>query len=175
MPSVAGSEYVGKAELAAQLGWTRDRLDRRIAADGEKFPVVHRASQGVAWKFDVDAVRAYVAKDDDAAPAKEMTHRSRRELAQARSIERKNKIEDAKLIDAEPHVDDLATTFIELNKALSGFPSAVAQRFGMPAETVPEMVEMLAEILKAAVLAVENALPDDAGERLRSAAEVREP
>lgn len=62
---VTQSRYIGKAELAVALGWTRPKLDRRLDSDAS-FPVVARGTRAGGWQFDLAAVRAYL--DGTAAP-----------------------------------------------------------------------------------------------------------
>jgi phage terminase Nu1 subunit (DNA packaging protein) len=52
-------EAIGKRELAAALGWSRSRLDRRLDQDS-RFPVRKRGNQAGGWEFDVAAVLAYL-------------------------------------------------------------------------------------------------------------------
>jgi phage terminase Nu1 subunit (DNA packaging protein) len=60
---------VGKAELAAAIGWTRPRLDRRLDQD-PNFPVKKRGTRAGGWEFDLPAVLAYLAGAEAPAPAK---------------------------------------------------------------------------------------------------------
>lgn len=57
--SSAGSDCIGKKELAAALGWSRPRLDRRLNEDPH-FPVHSRGGKGGGWEFDLALVLAYL-------------------------------------------------------------------------------------------------------------------
>ena len=50
---------IGKAQLAAELSWSRPKLDRRLESDGA-FPVVSRGDQSGGWKFDLAQVQAHL-------------------------------------------------------------------------------------------------------------------
>lgn len=50
---------VGKVELAAALGWSRPRLDRRLLSDRD-FPVISRGDQSGGWRFDLSAVQKHL-------------------------------------------------------------------------------------------------------------------
>lgn len=56
---VTQPRYIGKADLAEALGWTRPKLDRRLDSDAS-FPVVARGTRAGGWQFDLAAVRAYL-------------------------------------------------------------------------------------------------------------------
>lgn len=58
---------IGKKELAAALGWTRPKLDRRLLSD-RLFPVKKRGDQSGGWQFDLAAVKAYLAGGTVEAP-----------------------------------------------------------------------------------------------------------
>ncbi len=50
---------IGKKELAAALGWSRPKLDRRLLSD-PNFPVLNRGDQSGGWKFDLAGVQTYL-------------------------------------------------------------------------------------------------------------------
>lgn len=159
----AGDEEktVGKAGLAARLGWTRERLDRYLHQHPE-FPVVQRASKGIAWQFDVEAALAYVA-NVDAKPkeAGELTPRARREIAQAEAIERKNRLEAGELVELGPLRDDLTTMFSELGKSFDDLGGEIVKRLGLPEESHRVIQELIDERRRMMIAAMEDYLPDD--------------
>lgn len=85
---------VGKKELAAELGWSRPRLDRRLNED-PAFPVLSRGDQAGGWRFDVAAVRRHLGTvpPSEAASATRAGKPERRTTAPAA-------IDEAQLRDA---------------------------------------------------------------------------
>jgi hypothetical protein len=55
---------LGKKELCEALGWSRPRLDRRIATD-KNFPVLQRGNQSGGWQFDLTDVVKHLAASSD--------------------------------------------------------------------------------------------------------------
>lgn len=151
---------VGKAELAATLGWGRERLDRKIQSDAN-FPVRKRASKGVPWEFDVAEVKAYLAASaDEALAGAAQTPRARREIAQAEAIERKNQIAAGELVELEPLRNDLTLMFSELGKSLDELPLEIVKRLGLPEESHKLIQEMVDERRRAMISAMDRYLPD---------------
>lgn len=60
----AGADRVDKQQLSKALGWSRDRLTRRLNDDTD-FPVLRRGDKTTSWAFSLRAVRAYLG--DNAA------------------------------------------------------------------------------------------------------------
>lgn len=139
----SGEKFGGKAELAARLTWTRDRLDRFLAQHPD-FPVVHRASKGVPWRFDIDAALAYV----EAAEAKQKgnadpTPRSRHELAKAVEVEDRNRIRRGELVEAEEVRAAIATMLAVLSKSLDGAADEIGQELNLTETQILKVRELL--------------------------------
>ncbi|MBP6010610.1 MAG: hypothetical protein KBA31_00135 [Alphaproteobacteria bacterium] len=137
---------LGKSELAATLGWGRERLDRRIHSDPD-FPVLKRASQGAKWQFDLAVVRDYLAENDDqhaAAPA-ELTPRARRETAMAIALEDKNRIARGELVERQALRTALSTSFAMLGKNLDGVCETIGRRLSLTDDEVEVIRSLIGE------------------------------
>ena len=167
------SSVVGKAELAAALGWTRPRLDRRLENDAA-FPVRRRGTRAGGWEFNVDDVVAYldgqsVAQAEPAAPppapeAKvapytgdvadtpgaahrgESTASQRLKNAQAAKVEDSLRKERRELIEAEEMRLVLGTMLARLGKGLDSLSDMVIKRLGLPEETSDVVRTMVDEL-----------------------------
>lgn len=68
---------MGKKELCEALGWSRPRLDRRLAEDAD-FPVLQRGNRGGGWRFELATVIGHlVATSDLASPVGDADGRRR--------------------------------------------------------------------------------------------------
>lgn len=153
-------KLVGKYALAKSLGWTRDRLDRRIEADPD-FPIVERGGgAGERWQFDLDAVRAYLANADSAESDK-VTPRQRREIAQAEAIERKNREAAGELIEVAPFRDDIGLMFARLGKSFDELGLEIVKRLGLPAEAHQVVQELVDERRRQMIADMDQYLADD--------------
>jgi predicted DNA-binding transcriptional regulator AlpA len=59
MHAATANDIIGKKELAAELGWSRPTLDKRIKTD-PRFPVESIGDQSGGWKFSIRKVRRYL-------------------------------------------------------------------------------------------------------------------
>ncbi|WP_431276264.1 hypothetical protein ACQ858_08425 [Variovorax ureilyticus] len=169
------SSAVGKAELAAALGWTRPRLDRRLENDAS-FPVRKRGTRAGGWEFDVDAVVAYldgqsvaqaepaptpappapeakvapymgdVADTPGAAHRGESTASQRLKNAQAAKVEDSLRKDRRELIDAEEMRLVLGTMLARLGKGLDSLSDMVVKRVGLPEESSDIVRSMVDEL-----------------------------
>lgn len=161
MPAEDGPKIVGKAELAATLGWGRERLDRRILSDPD-FPIVKRASKGVPWEFDLDEVRAYLAENEAKPKASaEQTPRARRETAMAVALEDKNRRERGELVEREAMRTALTTAMARMGKNFDGAPETIARRLSLTDDEMEIIRSILDECRRSAVEDLREVLTDD--------------
>jgi phage terminase Nu1 subunit (DNA packaging protein) len=139
---------LGKAELAQALGWSRPRLDRRLAAD-PYFPIVTQGDGTGGWEFDLEAVKAHLAETEK---AETLTPRARRETAMAVAFEMKNQREAGELVRAEGVVTAITTAMAQFGKSLDSLPEALARRLGLPADRVPVIREEVDRMRRAMVV-----------------------
>lgn len=152
MPAEAAAPAEGvasKKRLCELLGWSRMKLDRRIETDAT-FPVQARGTRAGGWKFDVSAVTAYLAPEDDreivaediSTPAGqaariEMTARQRRDLAQAQLHEDKLRRQRAELVEAGEMRMVLGEAVTRMSTSLNKMAETLVRRLALPETALP--------------------------------------
>lgn len=145
----ADRQIVGKKQLCEILGWSRMRLDRRLDEDAS-FPIEARGTQAGGWQFDVAAVQAHVAADEDApavveddlddvAPAarEAMTARQRRDMAEAHLKEDKLRKMRGELVEASDLRMALSEAVARTSTSLNKLAETLVRRLNLPETAIP--------------------------------------
>lgn len=170
---------LSKAELCKALGWSKPKLDRRLASD-KNFPVRKRGNQSGGWEFDLPIVMRYLQISADAAPkpgrppakvvqtdsrpavqlpaapaavqhAGEATARQRREFAQARILEDKLARERGELMDTESVRSTISTMLGRFGKALDNLPDQIIKRLGLDDARLNDIRQVIDDMRQAMV------------------------
>lgn len=175
MPAVAAApaeRVVGKRQLCALLEWSRSKLDRRLETD-DRFPVQSRGTQAGGWKFDVEAVQAYLEPEEDRElvaedlgtvagreARAELTARQRRDLAQAQLHEDKLRRSRGDLVEAEPLKMALSETVTRVASTLNKMPETLVRRLNLPETVLPVLREEMDEVRRQLVMGLRDVLTD---------------
>lgn len=152
--------FVNKKELAKRvLKCSLPTLDALIERYPD-FPVEQRGSNGVEWRFDAEAVTAYLAGQreaaqreleakqelfqqfslpiDEIAPdeSKGLTPRQRADMARARKLEREEALEVGQLVLRDAWRGQLERAVAALARRLDSLPGQLGQAHGLPDEVV---------------------------------------
>lgn len=149
-----------KGELAARLGWTRDRLDRAIAADPDNFPISVRGTKTEPWGFDLARVRAYLDDADRKKPAADITPRGRRELASAMKLEDELRASRGETVEAGPLRETLAGALLTWAEHDNTASDTIGSRLGLTPEETMLVREVLDDRRRALAKALEEYLTD---------------
>jgi phage terminase Nu1 subunit (DNA packaging protein) len=158
---------LGKAALARLLGWSRPTLDLRLETD-PAFPVLRSGSKGGGWRFDAEAVRAYLQRDggtlqSSAEPdagdatsattrtAGEQSARQRRDAIQADILQDQLSRNRGELVQAELMRQVLSTMLAHLGQGLARLPDQIVERLGVSEERADDIRQMIDELRKAMV------------------------
>lgn len=168
-PRDKAGRQIGKRELCKVLGWTRPRLDRRIEGDGN-FPILKRGTQRGGWKFDIDAVFAYLGSKEKspksgssgAAHFGETTARQRKDHADAELKIDKLQKSRSELVEVEDVRQVITTMLARLGSALDGLPDTLIRRLGLPEEHSVIMREVIDTLRRGMVDDCRSLLVDDA-------------
>jgi phage terminase Nu1 subunit (DNA packaging protein) len=168
----AEPRLVTKLALCKALKWSRMRLERRLEADAA-FPVVTRGTQAGGWSFDLDAVQAYLAPEEEreevaedlSTPAgqaarAELTARQRRDLAQAQLHEDKLRRMRGELVEAAELKMALSETVTRVSTALNKLPETLIRRLTLPGTAEPVLRQEVDEIRRALVVGLRELLAD---------------
>lgn len=130
--------WVGKKQLADELGWSRGRLDRRLEEDAT-FPILTRGDQAGGWSFDLAAVLKHLQADleRDTASRTEMTARQRRDMAQAQLHEDKLRRQRGELVEAGDLKQALSETVTRVGVALNTLADVLVRRLNLPETALP--------------------------------------
>ncbi|MBN3848360.1 hypothetical protein G3N58_16200 [Paraburkholderia sp. Ac-20342] len=126
---------IDKKQLCEALGWSRPRLDRRLAEDAD-FPVLRRGNRGGGWRFDLGAVIAHLVATPAPHSLASATDGGRRMLSpdQVRDIH-------AELARIQAMRRVIETLVAELGAALDRLGASLGHA-GMLADSVsPETVD----------------------------------
>jgi hypothetical protein len=143
-----------KSTLAAELGISRSTLDEYLRRK-PGFPVVRRGGHGVAWQFDVPAVRTFLAGLATASPS--LDDQIKRARLQAMQVANRRKAE--LLVSAEGVGACMAALLGALQTEMRGFVDRHAIEQGWPAAVREDAQQRAAAIIEGKAAAAVAALP----------------
>lgn len=172
---MADTSKLNKAELCAELGWSRPRLDRVLERESN-FPVRTRGDSPDGWTFNLATVIQYLAAgggakqkggrkprtvDEDAAPAKqpdppktplqhqgEATAKQRRDTVAAELMEDKLRRDRGELLDREDVRQTVAGALAIFSRNLDTLPDQVVKVLGLDEAKTERVRELIGEVRK---------------------------
>jgi len=171
---MADTSKLNKADLCAELGWSRPRLDRVLERDSN-FPVRTRGDSADGWTFNLAMVTRYLAAgggklktgrppktkaeelavakqpDPPKAPAQhqgEATAKQRRDEVSAELMMDKLRRDRGELLDREDVRQTVAGAFAVFSRNLDTLPDQVVKVLGLDEDKTERVRELVGEVRK---------------------------
>jgi phage terminase Nu1 subunit (DNA packaging protein) len=185
----AAAMFVNKVELSKILQCSLPTLDRLLERHAADFPIVARGSNGVEWKFDAEAVLAFLqareaaaaaagrARDDlmrqytlpgtDDADSGTLSPANLLKLAQLRRLEREEQKEAGFLLQTTEVRPLLTNALAKFNRDLGTAIRQGMREHNVPDTTIRSVEARIAEAQRRIVAELQNLLvqADSAGDQ----------